>query len=75
MSKIAHENYTGKFMNNHFEGYGIFTVKYELLKKAMDNSPKIANEDLGDVDFYISPREKALLENRVSLNNMPEAPL
>jgi len=26
--RIAQENYTGRFMNNHFEGYGIFRVKY-----------------------------------------------
>ena len=33
MRKLAYENYTGSFMNNYFEGYGIFTVKYEILKK------------------------------------------
>ena len=43
MRKLAYENYTGSFMNNHFEGYGIFTIRYEVMKKNLDDSPKVAN--------------------------------
>jgi hypothetical protein len=44
MRKLAYENYTGSFMNNYFEGYGIFTVKYDILKKTLEeDSPKVAN--------------------------------
>lgn len=59
MRKLAYENYTGSFMNNHFEGYGIFTIRYEVMKKNLDESPKVANQDLeGIVDYYESPRVK-----------------
>ena len=73
MRKIAYENYTGKFMNNYFEGYGIFTVKYEIMKKVLGDSPRVANGDLDEIeDFQKSPRKEGILINDV---RVPEVPL
>ena len=45
--KILKENYSGKFMNNHFEGYGIYTITYESGKDTYEgewsNSTKQGN--------------------------------
>mmetsp|Transcript_34458 Transcript_34458/g.52728 ORF Transcript_34458/g.52728 Transcript_34458/m.52728 type:complete len:204 (+) Transcript_34458:2483-3094(+) len=33
--KLVKESFTGKFQNNHFEGYGLYTVTYEVQPLSM----------------------------------------
>jgi hypothetical protein len=53
MRQIESDNYTGSFMNNYFEGFGIFTVKYKIVKK--DQKPLRPNSDLVEDEMDLKP--------------------